>query len=275
MAINYAEKWSPIVDEKFRKGALTNGLDNYDYDWTGVSTVHVYQIPTVALSNYTLTGSARYGTPSELQNTKSDLTLTQDKAFTFSIDRRSVDDTNGAMEAGAALRREIDEVIIPTIDTYKLGAVVTGCPAANLSTTDTVSASNAYEILLTKQALLDDGLVPREGRIVYCSSAYYKFLKLDNNFIKKGDMAQEIAINGVVGEVDGAFIVPVPTSYLPAKTNFVLAKMGTIPAPIKLMDMKVHDNPPGINGFLIEGRIRYDAFVLPNKAASIAVSQYT
>lgn len=32
---------------------------------------------------------------------------------------------------------------------------------------------------------------------------------------------------------------------------------------------KTHDNPPGINGALVEGRICYDAFVLENKAKAI------
>ena len=40
-------------------------------------------------------------------------------------------------------------------------------------------------------------------------------------------------------------------------------------APTKLESYKTHDNPPGINGALVEGRICYDAFVLENKAKAI------
>ena len=40
MAINYAEKYSPKVDERFRLGMLTSALVNYAYDWLGVSTVN-------------------------------------------------------------------------------------------------------------------------------------------------------------------------------------------------------------------------------------------
>ena len=272
MAINYAEKYSPIVDERFKLGALTNGLDNFDYDWIGVETVQVYSIPTVEMTDYTLTGNTRYGTASELQNEVQPLTLTKDRSFTFTIDRKSTDDTMGVMSAAAALRRQIDEVVIPEIDTYKLAAVATGALPANV-VTETITADNAYESLLTANEKLDDGKVPRAGRLAYVSPSYYKFIKLDNNFIKKGDMSQQIAINGVVGEVDGNLIIPVPKSILPADTNFILARAGSIPAPIKLMDMKIHDNPPGINGYLVEGRVRYDAFVLTNKKPAIAVSK--
>ena len=38
---------------------------------------------------------------------------------------------------------------------------------------------------------------------------------------------------------------------------------------MKLEDYKVHTDPPGISGSLVEGRIVYDAFVLDNKAKAI------
>lgn len=40
-------------------------------------------------------------------------------------------------------------------------------------------------------------------------------------------------------------------------------------APTKLEDYVIHENPPGINGALVEGRINYDAFVLDNKAKAL------
>ena len=40
-------------------------------------------------------------------------------------------------------------------------------------------------------------------------------------------------------------------------------------APTKLEDYRVHQDPPGISGDLVEGRICYDAFVLDNKKAAI------
>ena len=38
---------------------------------------------------------------------------------------------------------------------------------------------------------------------------------------------------------------------------------------MKLEDYRVHADPPGISGSLVEGRIVYDAFVLDNKAKAI------
>ena len=43
----------------------------------------------------------------------------------------------------------------------------------------------------------------------------------------------------------------------------------TTVAPVKLSEYKTHQDPPGISGSLVEGRIVYDAFVLDNKKMAI------
>ena len=58
---------------------------------------------------------------------------------------------------------------------------------------------------------------------------------------------------------------------MPAKTAFIITNPIACCAPVKLADYKIHDNPPGINGWLVEGRVRYDAFVLENKKGAIYV----
>lgn len=273
MAVNYAEKYSPNVDERFKLGSLTAGIVNNDYDWIGVSTVKVYSIPTVAMNNYSLTGQSRYGTPTELGNEEQEMTITQDRSFTFTIDRKSYDDTMMTMEAGRALRRQIDEVVIPEVDTYRIEKLVSGADTSHVLKTTAVTADNAYEMFLSVQEILDDAKVPQGGRVCLCTPGYYKLLKLDDNFIKKGDMAQEIALTGLVGEVDGVPVVKAPTSYFPENTNFVITNPLVMPAPVKLTEYKIHTDAPGISGWLVEGRIRYDAFVLSQKKNAIGVSQ--
>lgn len=273
MAVNYAEKYSPNVDERFKLGSLTAGIVNNDYDWIGVSTVKVYSIPTVAMNNYSLTGQSRYGTPTELGNEEQEMTITRDRSFTFTIDRKSYDDTMMTMEAGRALRRQIDEVVIPEVDTYRIEKLVSGADTSHVLKTTAVTADNAYEMFLSVQEILDDAKVPQGGRVCLCTPGYYKLLKLDDNFIKKGDMAQEIALTGLVGEVDGVPVVKAPTSYFPANTNFVITNPLVMPAPVKLTEYKIHTDAPGISGWLVEGRIRYDAFILSQKKNAIGVSQ--
>lgn len=113
MAINLASQYSKKVDERFKLKSLTNVAVNKDYDWVGVNSINVYSIPTVAMNDYTASGTGRYGTPAELQNTIQTMTVTKDRSFTFTIDRKNYQDTQMVMEAGKALARQIDEVIVP------------------------------------------------------------------------------------------------------------------------------------------------------------------
>ena len=273
MAINYADKYSPQVDERFKLGSLTTALVNNAYDWLGVATVKVYSVPTAEMNDYTLTGSNRYGTPAELNNEVQEMTLAKDRSFTFTIDKKSEDDTMGVMAAGAALSRQIDEVIIPEIDTYRISKLVAGATTANVIKDIAVTKANAYEKFLSVQEILDNKKVPTGGRICMCTPGYYNMLKLDEAFTKKGDMATKIAINGLVGEVDGVYIIKAPKSYFPENVNFLITNPIVMPAPIKLTEYKIHDDAPGISGHLVEGRIRYDAFVLDQKKDAIGVCQ--
>lgn len=269
--INYAQKYSTVVDERFAIGPLTSGMVNGEYDWIGVETVNVYSIPTAQMNNYSLTGSSRYGTPEELENAKQELKVTQDRSFTFTIDRKSHDDTMMVMEAGRALRRQLDQVVIPEIDAYRIAAYVAGCKAAHVHNSADPSASNAYALFLAAQEDLDNAKVPQGGRFALVTPAFLNYIKQCDGFIKKGDMSQEITITGVVGEIDGVLVIKAPASYFPLGIHCVLTNRMVMPSPVKLQDYKIHQDPPGINGWLVEGRIRYDAFILDEKADAIAV----
>ena len=273
MAVNYAAKYSQQVDERFKLGALTSSLVNYAFEWLGVSTVKVYSMPTAAMGDYTTEGASRYGTPEELGNEVQEMTLAKDRAFTFTIDKKSEDDTMGTMEAGAALRRQIDEVVIPEIDTYRIAKLVAGADAGNIVKDTAVTKANAYEKFLAVQEILDNKKVSTGGRICICTPGYYNMLKLDEAFTKKGDMATQIAINGLVGEVDGVYFVKAPKSYFPEKVHFIITNPIVMPSPIKLAEYKIHDDAPGISGYLVEGRVRYDAFVLNKKKDAIGVCE--
>lgn len=270
MAVNYASKYASAVDERFALGSLTSGIVNNNYDWLGVETVNVYSIPTAAMNDYTLTGSSRYGTPTELGNEVQELKVSQDRSFTFTIDRKSYDDSMMTMEAGKALARQINEVVIPEVDTYRLAAIVAGALTSNVKAAATTK-DNAYEEFLAVQEILDNGKAPQGGRVCIVSPGYLNKIKLDEAFTKKGDMATQIAINGLVGEIDGVPTIKVPASYLPADVDFIITNALCTPSPVKLQEYKIHTDAPGISGWLVEGRVRYDAFVLNEKKPAIGV----
>ena len=111
--------------------------------------------------------------------------------------------------------------------------------------------------------------VPDEGRVCFCSYAFANFLKQDSSFMKYGDASQKMLVRGVIGEVDGCKIVKVPASRLPNGAAFLITHPIAATAPKQLEEYKIHDNPPGVSGWLVEGRVIYDCFVLNEKADAI------
>ena len=73
----------------------------------------------------------------------------------------------------------------------------------------------------------------------------------------------------MIGILDGMNVQKIPANRLPAGFGFMIAHPSATAAPVKLEEYKVHQDPPGISGSLVEGRICYDAFVLDNKAKAI------
>ena len=260
--------------------SLATGFTNKDYNWTGVKTLWVYSIPTVPLSNYGRhdavlgaatsgnVGVSRYGALTDLQDTAQELTVTQDKGFTFIIDKGDKMDSMNVRDAGKALKREIDEVIVPTEDQYVFNKIATAATGTHKGIAQ-LSKTNAYEKFLAGQTVLDDDLVPAGGRIAAVTAKTLAFLKQDPSFVLASDMGQKIKINGLVGELDGVKIVKVPESYLPEDCDFIITHPSVTVKAEKLADYKIHTDPPFISGNLVEGRVYYDAFVLDTKKNGI------
>lgn len=264
---NLAEKYSPLVDEAFQRLSYTNALINTNYEWAGVNTVNVFSVGTSALNTYQMTGTNRYGTPSELDNDVQSLEITQDKGFTFTIDKGNSTAVVGTLDASRALAREVNQVVIPTVDTYRISALVTG--AGNVKE-EAPTAATAYKLFLDVQELLDEDYAPVAGRVALVTPAYYNLIKQDNSFVLASDLGQSMLLRGQVGEIDGVPVVKVPSSYM-SGAHMIITNSIAMVSPIKIQDYKIHIDPVGINGALIEGRIRYDAFILDNKANAIGV----
>jgi N4-gp56 family major capsid protein len=273
MAVNLAEKYSSKVAERFKQKSLSAAFTNSDYEWNGVKTLTVYSIDTVELNDYTRSGTSRYGTPSELGDTKQEMSVSQDKAFTFTIDKGNNADQMNVKGAGKALAREIDEVIVPTEDKYVFGKIAAAAKANDNSATAAVTKTNAYEAFLNGQEKLDDASVPTEGRVAAVTSGFLKYLKLSDDFVRASELGQKMLVTGQVGEIDGTKIVKVPRNRMPENCEFIITHPSVTVKAEKLDDYKIHQDPPGINGNLVEGRVYYDAFVLDAKKDGIYVSK--
>ena len=108
-----------------------------------------------------------------------------------------------------------------------------------------------------------------KGRVAFCSYRFANLLMQDPAFIKYSDRSQDMVTKGILGEVDGCKIVKVPSSRLPQGAAFIITHSIAATGPKQLEDYRIHDDPPGISGWLVEGRFIYDCFVLNEKADAI------
>ena len=108
MAINLATKYSDQIAEVFTRASFIKGKTAETFDLTGVKTLKVYTPITVEEVDYDRDGGlARYGTVTEMQDVVQELTMTQDKAFTLTIDKGNNLDQNLVKNAADMLRLQL------------------------------------------------------------------------------------------------------------------------------------------------------------------------
>ena len=273
MAIDLVTKYLPYVDEIFTTESKKSLLTNEDFDWEGAHTVKIYKVTTSAMNDYARDGVlqdgvwSRYGAIGALSATTEEMTLKKDRSFTFAIDKLDEDETAQQLSAASALARQVRQVVVPEVDTYTYNVMCTSAgtkPAAKALT-----SSNIYTEIITANNVLDSNEVPEDDRALVVTPDTYLLMKQCTDIVMETDVGSELRMKGVISILDGLNVIKVPASRLPAQFGFMLAHPVATVAPTKLEDYKIHQNPQGVSGTLVEGRVVYDAFVLDNKAKAI------
>ena len=222
---------------------------------------------TVDEVDYVREGANRYGSPTEMQDTVQELTMTQDKAFTLTIDKGNNLDQNLTKRAADMLRLQLKEKSAPAADKYALArfANMAGTVAAHGKPTK----SDIISLIGEGMQALDDGLVPPDGRYLYISSEMHKLICLSDEYTGIDPLGAKAVSKGICGEVLGMEVVRVPESYMPENCWFLITHKDSVLLPYKIADAKVHEDPVGVSGAIIEGRHYYDAFVLGAKCAGV------
>lgn len=270
MAINYAIKYQPKVAERFKKGSITNAGAGNAYSFVGAKTIVVQTVDTVALNDYDReAASNRFGAVSNLGDTKQEMQMTQDKSFAFAIDAGDQSDQAIEKSAGAALRREIDEVVIPHLDKYRLSKWAAG--AGTNKTGEALTKDNILSAIISVGGEMSNGLVPEEGRSLYIPIRNYTLLVQANAIVNiHGTMAESAVESGVVGKIDRNKVIPVPDGWFPSGVEFLIKHKSCTVDPVKLQNYHIRKDAQGFDGPVVEGRVYFDSFVLDAKKAGVA-----
>lgn len=269
--IDLVTKFLPLVDEKFTTGSKKSMLTNTDFSWTGAHSIKIYKVSTSGMNDYdrdaTSENWSRFGPVGGLDAVTEEMVLKKDRSFTFAIDKLDADETAQQLAAASALERQMREVVIPEVDSYVYGVM---CANAGLKPAAVaLTEENICDEIFKANTAMDNEEVPETGRILVVTPDTYLLMKRSKDIFLETDVAEEMRLKGVIAMLDGAKVIKVPANRLPEGFGFMIAQPVATVAPTKLEDYRIHQDPPGISGSLVEGRICYDAFVLDNKKNAI------
>ena len=175
MSIELTTKYAPQTDELFKAESKISLLTNTDFDWTGAHAIKIYKLSTAPMNDYSRNRDSvtvnedsaetlsRYGKLLDLSATTEELLLKHDRSFIFNIDRLDEDETQGQLEAGTALARELREVVVPEVDANVYTVMTSG--AGNTPSPAALTAKNIYPSVLAASQALDDAEVPETERV--------------------------------------------------------------------------------------------------------------
>jgi hypothetical protein len=277
MAINLATKFESKTSDLIKAKRKSSGFTNNDWNWDGVNAIIVTTLTDPTVGNYDANGGAnRYGNPTEVEDTQQTWTLSRDRAWTKTIDKKNQQDAMMLRKPGKYLAQVTKNKMVPEIDTYIFQTIATAGAVSNrddIVSDAATTSSNAYSNFLTINADITDNEIPTEGRVAAMTAAYYNFLK-QGGFVLDSDSAYRERKTGNLGTVDGVDVVIVPSGRMPATSgaiDLLISHPMACVAPEKLVDYTLHDNPPGISGHLLEYRHRYDAFTDTNAVNAIGM----
>lgn len=269
MAINLAVKYSNKIAEKFTKESYVKGNTSNEYDFIGAKTINIYTPQTVELGTYDRNAVAnRFGTPTEMQDTVQELTLSQEPSFSITIDKGNnldQENTKGAMKMlGAQLR----EKVVPFMDKYAFNAWINNAGTVKGIASEPTK-NDIVSLIFDGATALDDALCPDEDRVLYIPTKYYNMLRMSNEFLAVDKLAEKALAKGIVGMVADMQCVKVHDCYFPQGAYFLITYKKSVMMPNKIKTARVLTDVAGIDGAVLEGRNYFDAFVIGSRAGGV------
>lgn len=262
MAINLLELHAKPLDTMYTSESYIKGKTSNQWSWDGAKTVKIESIITQPPQDYNRTAAAnRYGTPKELQDALDIHTIRRDRSVSMVVDKGNNVQNGHLKEAGKVMKQEMQEQFVPESDRYALqewAANAGYAIGAAEPTKDTI-----IEQLVAVETRFANKHVPRTDRYVYIGNKYVGMLRQS---LKECDtITDKLLLKGVVGDFGTLHLVGVPDTDLPAGVYMIATHKNAVVYPVQIKDAKLHIDPPGISGNLMEFRHIYDAFVIGTK----------
>ena len=279
-SINLTTKASPRVLERFKQASVTEGLFSSEYSWEGNASVRIPSIDVVPLQDYNaerVDGGSRYGNLVNLGDTWQEHTIKDKKSFIFAIDDTYNTQQMQIKKASRDLKREVDEVVIPYVDKYRIRKMAAAASASNHNiASETLTENNIIETIMGANAAMNENLVGEGGRLCLISHKRALTCNLAKQVVgagpvNKGSLGEKAIVSGVIGQIDGCQIKRVPSGYLPNNVEFMIVKKNICFAPTQLKDFSIHPGAHVLHGKIATGLVQHDCFVPEGRESCIFV----
>lgn len=264
MAINLATgQFQKKVCDKFYQESVIGGRTSKEYSWDGVKSINVWTITTQDPGDYTRSGTSRYGTPTDVEDTYQTMEITQDKSVSMVVDKGNNKQQEMIKNAGKVLGLEIREKFVPMTDKYALSRWNAG--RGGYTVCASITKDNVISEIGKHVTFFGNNSVGLDDAICYIGYTNYAYLLNCVEYLNLEKLGTKALADGAMGKVHGLDIKPIPDSYLPNGVQFLTVKKSSVLLPFQIKETKIHEDAPGISGALMEVRYLYDAFVLTTK----------
>ena len=290
-SIALAEQYLPILDEIYKREALTSVLDaaNSDIRFIGGNKVELFKLSMDGLGDYSRNGGYVDG---DATGTWEPLLLEVDRGRRFMIDQMDNEETLG-LAFGRLMGEFLRTQVIPEVDAYRFAKLAANAPVAQTVSADiTPGTTDVVAALDLAEEKMADNEVPREGSLLFVSENAYRGLKAN---IVRTTFNAEGGILRYVETYDGMPVIRVPKGrfytaidlydgttageeaggYVPASgakaINFMVVHPSAVRAVIKhnVSNLISPEANQTHDGWLLKYRVYHDEFVLANKVNGI------
>lgn len=268
---NLASKYETKLDQRFTDGSYTDKWTSNDYSFDGVNSIKVWTLGQAKINDYTLspaTGVSRFGAIREVEDELNTYVLTKKKSFNESFDETNVKDQMFIKKANAFLKQVWDEQFIPMIDEDRFTAWANGAGSNTINST-ALTKSTIITAMLTAHSALNNKRVPRKNRALFIKETEAIKFKLSDELSNNESFTTKAIVNGQIGNLNGYPVISVPDDLMPDGMTFMIKYKNASVDPVKTKMLRVITNSENVAGSLMQGLIRFDSFVLANKADGI------
>lgn len=272
---NYATEVLAKIDERFYLDSKTQSVVNngLTFEFSGVNTVTIYDIDVVPENNYIRSRTMRYGQLVELGDGVQALRFHRTSHLPSQSTVVTVKTARWSRPSMTLLSDRFVKFLFLQLTSLHTccGSRLCERKQPEEPTPTNLTASNTFQSVLDRRATLTEAKVPVDkGLTVFVTPRTEAFLWRDPEFKVACDKTKEDRATGKIGEIMGMSIVVVPSSYLPAKTGFLMLSNKVLVRPVKFNSVRTGDGFSfGIDGWVAQGRRYYDVFIPKNKGVGI------